>query len=299
MEFQFSFETNRELIIIDGQLYINPIGTLLQSVLDIDWSAQQKQLEKWERNEIPKTCWYEQISKEIEKQNCHPVIKYYLEQAASDGTVDEKINTLARAKKILLAMLEAIVDEDRSEYDARLYEQFYEQAKEHIQAPAIRKISGQDQQKRSCEDPDVLSKSDQNDLYATKNLTVMLCLELRQLCLDLCIIRKCANCRRFFWTHITKKIYCNRTVPGRTTTCSKYGPQRKYYVGKRPAFNLYWKYRTKVFQRMSQEKDRHAFHAWVKITQPYKEAARRGEISVDEMKKRLEKAELKVFPAQS
>ena len=123
-------------------------------------------------------------------------------------------------------------------------------------------------------------------------------MELRQLCIDQHIIRKCANCRRFFWTRITKKIYCSRIAPGRATTCSQYGPRRKRQIGKRPAFNLYWKYRTEAFQRMSQEKDSRAFQAWVKATQPYKEAARRGEISVEEMKRIMEKTEIQVFPAR-
>lgn len=297
MKFQFSFEGKYELIFANGQPYQNNIGALMTSVIDMDWEVFKSQVNDWRQKEIPYVCWDKQVDAILKAVKCHPVLRAYLLSAVYDRTLIEKLQTLSETKTILHSILETLVDEDRSDYVIRLYEALNRLINTKSQvcidsAEHVKRMRISEQKQIKTQLPEGMRVS-----FVTEEITALVFRELRHLCTNEFIIRKCAHCRGFFWTRTTNKVYCTRIVPGRHATCSQYGPRRKRQVDKRPAYNLYWTYRARAFHLSADEGNRQAFQTWIAATQPYKGRARRGEISLEEMHTLLKNIEQQVFPA--
>ena len=269
----------------------------MTSVIDMDWAVFQSQVNDWRQKEIPQVCWDKQVDAILKAVKCHPVLRIYLMSAVYDRTLIEKLQMLSEAKMILHSILETLVDEDRSDYIVRLYDELHRLTNTNSQicldsAEHVKRMRLSEQKQLKALLPEGMRVS-----FETEEITALIFRELRHLCANAFIIRKCAHCRGFFWTRTTNKVYCTRVVPGRHATCSQYGPRRKRQVDKRPAYNLYWTYRARAFHLSANEGNRQAFQTWITATQPYKGRARRGEISLEEMNTLMQKIEQKVFPS--
>ncbi len=299
MIFQFSFDNKNELIIANGQPYINNNGALLLSIVDIDWEAFLSQVMSWVDKEIPAVCWDKQVDTILETVKCHQVLRSYVIDAVYKDKLIETLKTMSAIKRELVSILEMLIDEERNTYTVRLFEHVHSLENRDVQVfktgpEQVRKLTRMEQisiQKELFEGMRVR--------YKTEDLSALVFREIRFLCEHQFIIRKCSHCRGFFWTRTTNKVYCNRIVPGRHATCTQYGPRRKRQIQKRPAYNLYWLHRTEAFHHASRHEDRHAFQAWIKAAQPYKSLARRGEISPEDMSVAMQQIEKLIFPTAS
>lgn len=302
MEIYFSFNTKQELIILNEQKYTHEIGALLQCVTDTDWSALQSQVELWAENGVPAVCWGKHIDTLLQSVQCHPLIRKLLADASGKGTVIQEIKDLIEAKRVIKHIFETLVDEDRNEYAMRLYELFHEEI-----TSDVRMWLNELDTIKAMPDEKILplyrneleiNLKDFPVVFITDRLQTILFRELRFICTNHFIIRKCINCRNFFWTRSTTKMYCNRPVPLRKTNCSQYGPRRKRQMEKRPAYKLYWHQREKTFSRSLQAKDHSLFRAWLRATDPYKNRAKHGDISLEEMAHNLSVIEQRIFPTR-
>ena len=276
MEFQFSFGKKHELILVDKKPYIHHIGTLIQSVLDTDWCSLKRQIELWELGEIPSVCWESTMEQILKAADCHPVILLWLcDGAKQNALIKQRIDGLTELRERIRTLMEDLVDEDQYGYITRFYELFSDRSRWKGTARTT-ELDGS---------------------FTGTTVESVVYYELQYLCKNRFFIRKCACCRRFFWTYYTNKVYCNRPVPGRSRTCNQYGPGAKRQKKRRPAYNLYWEKRAEMFQLTTQEKDHLAFQAWVKAAQPYKEMAKQGNISLEDMAICLKRIERCILPS--
>lgn len=296
MEFLFSFNNKYEFIIVNDHLYKNNIGALITNVIDIDWESLQNQISEWVKNEIPVACWDKQVDAILDSLKCHHVVRLYLMEAVYKKTLPDKLKELSETKQKLVSILEFLVDENANDYISKLYEQFHDDVNCNVQTyfqvqKQVKTIPRQKQAIIKKQNPVEI-----NIRFSTDNIEAIIFRELRFICANQFVIRKCAHCRRFFWTRTTNKVYCNRIVQGKKATCNQYGPRRKRQIEKRPAYNLYWNHRAKAFHTAIKQDDKLAFQAWIKEAQPYKSLARRGEISLEDMCDALVKIEQRIFP---
>lgn len=296
MEFHFSFSPKEELIVIDEHVYTHDIGALIQCVIDTDWIEIQNQVELWMKHEIPSLYWGKHIEKILVNVNCHPAIRNYLVKVSENGILAKEIQSISKTKEILRTMFETLVDEDKNEYAMCIYELFHEQFRQGTEG-IIEKLDNMKWVSAAMQSilTDDLKKKFRM-LYVTDDLSMLLYREVRFLCSNHFIIRKCINCRNFFWTQSTTKMYCSRAIPHRKATCSQYGPRRKRQLEKRPAYKLYWSQRNKIFAQAMRDENAQAFRRWVKAAAPYKELSEHGDITLEEMAHALNIIEGQIFP---
>jgi len=299
MDLFFSFNTKQELIVVDGQTYTHEIGALLKCIIDTDWMMLLHQVEQWAQNGTPAAFWGKHIDSLLQSLQCHPLIRKLLAEMSDKKIVVQEIEKLIETQKALKHVCETLVDEHRDEYAIRLYELFHEEITQETQLWLSRM-----EEVRTSSDGKTLQLADQLQqdfpvIFSTKNLQTIAFRELRFICTNHFYIRKCVNCRNFFWTKSTTKMYCNRPVPLRKTNCSQYGPRRKRQMEKRPAYKLYWNQRDRMLSQALHRNDHSVFYTWLKETAPYKERARRGDISLEEMLHILNEIERHLYPSLS
>jgi len=102
-------------------------------------------------------------------------------------------------------------------------------------------------------------------------------------------IRKCGYCRKYFVPYYENTEYCNRLVEGKAKTCKEYAPM--YFYRKRAEtddlLDIYMKADAAHYKRHTRNKDYYTWaqlSAWREKAKEKLEAARRGELSADELK---------------
>ena len=295
MEYQFSFSNHQEIIFINQKPVFQKIGALIETVIDTNWQSVSQIISD------PDSSLHTEEPTVTEIENCiieaatHPVIEYEFTKHKDKEAMIKLARHFQRSKEMMLSILEELVEESQFNYGKKLYNYLYctdqQSRKDFFRElgnaqvlPLMQRIQ------KEYEAADAFPF-----LMETNDLMTIMFQELQYLCTNEYYVRKCACCRQFIWTRKMNQIYCTRKHKNTRKTCAQIGPVRKNNGQRTPAYQLYWERRTQLYNRRKNWQDRRNYLVWLDSIEPYREQAKCGFISGEEMQQIIDEVEQKIY----
>ena len=295
MEYQFSFSDHQEIIFVNQEPVFQKIGALIETVIDTNWKSVSQIISAPDSSSDMEQPTVSETENCIIEAAVHPVIEYEFSKQKDKDAMLKITERLQHSKEMMLGILEELVEESQLNYGKKLYNYLYcadiESRKEFFRELGNAQVLLLTQRiKKEYEAADAFPF-----LMETDDLMTIMFQELQYLCTNEYYVRKCACCRQFIWTRKMNQIYCTRKHKNTNKTCAQIGPARKNNGQRTPAYQLYWERRTKLYNRRKNWYDRRNYLAWLDLVEPYREKAKCGLISGEEMLQIVNEIESKIY----
>ena len=296
MIYKFSFSQKNELIYVSDTPHIQAVGALLREIIDIDWELGKDiahtsiaASSRDDSNTLIK------LKEEFIARITHPALIDYINKIPSFENLCNELERFGNAYKVILHILESLIDEEQNSYEEQLYyiisSEESTDIKRFLDTLGIANMLSVHERYK----PLYQETEEYPFLFETDDLLSLVIQELQFICVNRFYIRKCVHCKRFLWTRKMNKIYCDRPQPNTKKTCSQIGPVKLWLNRKPKAYSLYWSYRKRLFTRMTGDGNVYSYNQWLCETERYRDMAKNDEIDFEEMKTVLDQIEAEIY----
>ena len=296
MNFRFSFSNKSELIYINDKPDIEPVGSLLKALIDMDWaSIESYAMSCFLGASQSDKSLYLETKQALLSSISHGAIACVLNDTSDVESLMRALDRFRNGSEAIKYILESLVDEEQHSYEECLLyliaSEDNKPLKSFFDSLGIANMLPVKERNK----PMYHSGEDFPFLFETSDLMTLAIQELQFMCSNRFYIRKCALCKRFIWTRKMNKIYCDRSVSNGKKTCAQIGPPKLWRENNPRAYALYWSYRARLFNRATSEGSDYCFHQWLNQTEVYKNLAKKNAIPYEEMKNVLDEIEMEIY----